>query len=436
MNMLQLYESILNSAGLVVSKDGSVSVALDRRNEPLTIKGKRLVIPTKEQLKTPDFSNRIVFHPLAENLLASETDAFQRYRTCMVSRFNVVIGALMNKLMTIAASPAEHKKLTPEQNEYLLALKDVDEKCVENLKKILGKVPLKNSAESFVSMYVKRNGSYEGNKVPRVAVVNFPFYGLLKQAEDDRTVLDIKLRVRDYTAVKALLEYIIPDVEDPGEKYNSGSDSKFAPYLISFMRSVKKLAEHLNHLVDLYCSDDKEEHDSLYIRTDWNDLIEDLTPIEREIRAVPNQDSSDIEPKVDGLNGNLQNFNSPDPQPQQPEQKAAPAPVQPQQPAAQPNLFQGFMQNKIAQQNRQVQQMSQWYGPQGAPAPQGYYPNPAYPQAPMQQPYPQPAPMGYYPQQPYQQPYPQQYPQQQMMQPQGYNPYPRVGAYGYPIHNK
>ena len=52
MDMLQFYQSILTLAGMVVNKDGTVSIVdhEEGKNTPMTIKGRRLVIPTKEQI--------------------------------------------------------------------------------------------------------------------------------------------------------------------------------------------------------------------------------------------------------------------------------------------------------------------------------------------------------------------------------------------------
>lgn len=336
MNLLQFYEALLMTAGMSVSKDGNVNIILANRKDPMTIGGKRLVIPTEEQLKTPDFSNRVVFHPMAENILAGESQAFAKFRSAMVRRINLVVGTQLNQLMLLAASPAEHKKLTPDQSAYLVALKDADEKCVQTLKKILLQIPYDDNNNSLVSIYIKRNGMYQGHKTPRVAIVTFPFYKKLIEAENSRELYGVKLRVRDWECIKALLEYIIPQIADPKEEYNAGSDSKIAPYTIAFMMAVNRIITVLNETTDLYFSEDEEVYSQLHFRNDWLSLIEDPGPLTKQIRLIPNQDS--LEEESANPNNGLQNFTVPN------------VPQQTTQPVMQPQQQMGYQPQPVYQQ--------------------------------------------------------------------------------------
>lgn len=462
MNLLQLYESMLLTAGLTVSKDGSVSVALNKRKDPLTIRGKRLVIPTDEQLKTPDFSNRVVFHPLAENILSVESEAFARYRKAMLARINSVFGTMMFKLMLLAASPAEHKKLSPEQSEFLLKLKDVDDKCVDNLRKLLEKTDFNSTEYSFVHIYVKRSGTYLGHKLPKVAITSFPFYNKLVEAESDRTINGVKLRVRDYESIKNLLEFIIPKIADPGEEYNFGSDSKISPVTVSFMSAVKKIITPLNRLVELYVpKESEEEFDSLYFRNDWIPLIDNLDPLLPEIRMIPNQES--LESDMNTFNAELQQFNSPQqPVAQAPVQAAPVAQPVPSQQPQQPQYYQQPVQQPVQPYPQQQQPVYQQPVQQQATGgddldsfiaksnmqkQQAYYQGQFWQQPPVPQYQPQPvgamwgnpAPVYQQPVQPqpyYQQPVYAQAPQapvQQPFQQQTGNQVVGYGEYGYPI---
>ena len=51
---------------------------------PFTIGGKRVVLPTKENLRTPE-DNTIVFHPLSENITRSESEVLKAMRDTIMS---------------------------------------------------------------------------------------------------------------------------------------------------------------------------------------------------------------------------------------------------------------------------------------------------------------------------------------------------------------
>ena len=439
MNMLQLYESMLHVAGLVVNKDGAVSIKPlpgEKIKQPMTIKGKRLVIPTREQMTTPDWKKRIVFHPLSENVLKNESEALVRYRFAVNQNINIIIPSLMTYLLDIAASPDQHKKMTPKQTEYLVELSDVDEKTCENFRKLLSKIPVDDSNKSFVSIYMKRNGEVKGDRYPRVGVVTFPIYKALTDTTDN-VIEGVKLRVKDVKALKALLEYILPGIDNPAEYFNSGSDSKIAPYTVSLMLAVAKVAACINNVVSTFFSTDSEEYANYTLRTDWIDLISDLTPIVNDIRMVPNQDAEEpesmtpkAEVKSEAVSGlpPLQSFNAP----VAAQPTAAPAPAV-AAPVAQP-VTPAKPTGHVRETSIDAVLNRAYPGAQYQPPPPPVMQQPAMPYngwgqpvQPMQamQPYPQVNPWG--------QPV-QQYPQvnqwgQPIMQGQV------TGAYGYPVRN-
>ena len=80
MKLITLYKALLELGGMSSDRDGLVSGKLPGAKEdprPVTIKGKRLVLPTQKQLTTSDWSDRIVFHPLYENVLRGESQVIE-----------------------------------------------------------------------------------------------------------------------------------------------------------------------------------------------------------------------------------------------------------------------------------------------------------------------------------------------------------------------
>lgn len=283
--LLDLYRSILSMGNLVADDEGYISMVLGGEKKPAIVKGKRLVLPTKKHLANPDWKERVAFHPMSENILRGESDVLEKFRAALNIRMNVTLAALSMELLTIAASPGTHAKLTPDQSEFLSKVKTPDEKTLDALKKVIGAMPLNQTTKAFVSIYLKRGGSVGGRKHSRVGVVTFPLYNELKKEGDD--VYGVKMRVKDRTALIQLLEYIIPDIDKP-EAYNRGSDSQQAPYLDALMRAVGAVASPINDVVEMFRKH-LDKADELEFDDEWVQAFDNLDALTPEVRAIPMQ---------------------------------------------------------------------------------------------------------------------------------------------------
>jgi hypothetical protein len=281
--MLPFYESILGAAGLIVTADGCVSVQTSKEPKPMTLKGKRLVLPTKEHQANPNPEAKIMFHPLVENVMRGESEVFERFRLAINSRLNVVIGSIVTMLLTLGTSQAEQHKLTPEQSEFLSKVKNADEKTLNALKKIMDSLPAAAHQKLFVSIFLKRGGTVGDKRYSRVGVVHFPFYNDLIKSEGE--LHGVKLRVKDREALAGLLDYILPD-QDIAGVYNRGSNSTIAPSIDALMQSVRAVAAPLNDLLSRF---EGVLPDNLMIEADWSEQLDNLDELLPEIRATPMQ---------------------------------------------------------------------------------------------------------------------------------------------------
>ena len=115
-NVINFYSQILKVAGCEVDAQGNVSQANLMEHQdtvPVIIDGKRLVIPTKEQLSVPDWSNRLAFHPLQENIMQDESVVLAKYRQILNQRIQGVTSLLLITLSEVASSSGDTKKLQP-----------------------------------------------------------------------------------------------------------------------------------------------------------------------------------------------------------------------------------------------------------------------------------------------------------------------------------
>lgn len=285
MKLIELYTAILAAANLVVTEDGYISRRIMDETDPWIVDGKRGVLPTREHLMNPDKENRILFHVLRENIMRGPSEVLESFRTVLNTRLQVSIGLLGVELLSIAASPAEHAKLTPDQSEFLSMVKEADEQTVKNFTKLMGEMPPDQTARCFVSIFIKRAASLEGHTFKRGGIVNFPWFTDLQTAEKE--LYGVKLRTKDTRSFIKLMEYIFPNL---GEKnsYSRGSDSDVAPTTDALMKALAAVASRINDILDLF-GDKIGTADIIRIPADWAEAFDDLESFLPEIRSIPMQ---------------------------------------------------------------------------------------------------------------------------------------------------
>ena len=296
MKLLQLYEALLQTAGFTVSEDGAVSTVLTGKEEPTLISGKRLVIPTRQQQMVGDFSNRVMFHPMAENIMKGETTAMSRFRTALNMRINLTVAALLGQLAHIASSTELQAKLDHSQTHYITGVDKSDDKTELNIVKIISNMDIADASTNFVRLSIKRSAVLNGNKHIRGCIVDFPLLNELKAALESGkyTVQHTKLRKQDVVNAIALLEAILPRANETDEDaYSVGVNTTTAPTVEALMLSVYKLVKDLNKVVSLFFEKGTDEYNAFHFRTDWYKHIKNASDYAVEIRTIPSVTNED-----------------------------------------------------------------------------------------------------------------------------------------------
>jgi hypothetical protein len=296
MKLLQLYEALLQTAGFTVSEDGAVSTVLTGKEEPTLISGKRLVIPTRQQQMVGDFSNRVMFHPMAENIMKGETTAMSRFRTALNMRINLTVAALLGQLAHIASSTELQAKLDHSQTHYITGVDKSDDKTELNIVKLISNMDIADASTNFVRLSIKRSAVLNGNKHIRGCIVDFPLLNELKAALESGkyTVQHTKLRKQDVVNAIALLEAILPRANETDEDaYSVGVNTTTAPTVEALMLSVYKLVKDLNKVVSLFFEKGTDEYNAFHFRTDWYKHIKNASDYAIEIRTIPSVTNED-----------------------------------------------------------------------------------------------------------------------------------------------
>lgn len=285
MKLNNLYRSILRYAGLDADDEGFISTVLDDRREPALLDGARLVLPLPQHLRAVNPKEKIIFHPLSENILRGESEVLVKLREVINIRLNFTFGIIGQSLLQLVASPEEHHKLDPDQSELLIAVKNVDETTIKNFIAVMIEGVRQNANRLFMNIFLKRGGTIDTKRYSRVGVVTFGLYEELMK--DGNEVYGVKLRVKDKETFKQLYNFIFPNVSVP-MFYSRGSDSDVAPFLDALMKSSMAVACRFNDILEQF-EDFIDEGDSMVFDSEWVSDFENLSTLIPEIRRVPVQ---------------------------------------------------------------------------------------------------------------------------------------------------
>lgn len=294
MDLNTLYKNILSFAGVSVDSEDYLYTSYDNKKEPYLIGGKRIALPTSNHLRTSDSNEKIIFHPLLENMNTDESVIITALTKLINVRLNVVFVALAENLLKLAASPSEHHKLNPSQTELIVSLGDVDDVTVRNFETImLNSFKTEDSYRYFIKLYLKRRGEINKTIYAKAGIVSFPF---LEKLDKDEAFDSVKLRAKDKVIFKKLFTYMLPQ-SDVRETYNFGSMCTKAPYLHALYKTSERLANLFNELIkDFYNFIDSP--DKLTFNSDWVETFENLDVMSAEIRKIPMQIGNEGKPII------------------------------------------------------------------------------------------------------------------------------------------
>lgn len=285
--MLELYSSILSSVGLVSDADGFISTKLPGSDttKPFMIDQRRAVLPIPSQLKEPDWSSRIGFHPFLQKVEEGESKVIDKFRDRMNAYGDFMTGMFMLQLADLATQKDKHINLTPAQSIYLGPMSDADEKFVKLIKTFVSTNRITKKGNEFVRFSLIKGRTFAGRKRTRVAVLHFPLYEAVCSSETPITILGHKLRGKDVKMIKATYELLFPGIGEK-EVWEIPSDSLIAASIESLMAIYAKYANAQNAAVGVL-GEWLEAGSELYIPTDWQEDMTKLDQYRSQIISIP-----------------------------------------------------------------------------------------------------------------------------------------------------
>ena len=286
-DILSIYKSILKFAGLEADSQGFIRLVGDDSKDQFLVNGKALVLPTDEQLRKMDTSQKMVFHPLAESTIRGESPVIQKLKDTINTNLGLRFGYLGQELIRIVSSTAIQQRLSPEQAEVIIRIRDADDTSIVNWNGVLRQLVVKRPTRGFLNVFLRRGGDYQGQKYSRVGITTFPFYKELQAGEQDVA----KIRKKDIPTFIQIHQAIFPEI-DIDEAYNYGFRGQVAPFLCTLLITSAKLAFRMNEMVDLF-KDYFEDADMIRSDVSWLADIENADDLTALIRRIPLQEGND-----------------------------------------------------------------------------------------------------------------------------------------------
>jgi hypothetical protein len=317
----EFYKKTLNSVGLFVTEDGFIKTSGEEDGMLVTEEGKPLVLPTKDHINsimTTDEDGNVVigklpYNPLNENVIKGDTLSLKRTKTAIEVRTGLAIACAGILLLTLASEKELQKKTTIDVNEFLGSLNKamapgikelVDDKSIAVWQSLF--VASLKQENGYISIYLKKMGVKDGVKYNRLATLACNLYDELSKADKDTPVFGIKLRNKDLSTFKLLLEFLLPGIEEGSVSY--GSLDQESPGFISLMSLYKKVAFKSMAIIKQLKHINAEVADKGFIDIIITDEdINTTSKFKSELLTIPNEidlSRSKAKPELSNLNVN------------------------------------------------------------------------------------------------------------------------------------
>lgn len=282
MDILSFYKGMLSAAGIAVDDNGYCFNTVAGLNQPVTLSGKKLVLPTPEILDSNQWDKVVGFHPTSESVIRGESPVLRKLRKGFQNRLNYIIMKIFEHAVSIAANTAEHEKLSPAQTALIRVLSQADETTLKNIGRVNDAVELESTDNKFVNIYIKKEGMVGGKAFKRAAIVTFPFYQCMETTEP--RIFGVTVRQKDKKAFVAFMDYLLPKSNEAGT-YDAGSHDLNMPALDSLLAAVGEMFIKLNDFVLLY-QNLLPDAEALVTNLDWYDGVEQMDKYRTLIPAL------------------------------------------------------------------------------------------------------------------------------------------------------
>ena len=98
----ELYIPFLSTIQIYADENGELYRSNNGNNKPCELSGKRLLLPTEQNLQRANDAEHIFFHPLSENIARGDSAVYNWLKLAVSLRVNCAIAGLADVLIHIA----------------------------------------------------------------------------------------------------------------------------------------------------------------------------------------------------------------------------------------------------------------------------------------------------------------------------------------------
>lgn len=288
-NMLDVYDALLTTCGYVVDENGRVRKKFGKELPvSIEIEGETryLVLPTRENMTSPDVMNFVFFHPFQENLVRGESRVMSFVRRELNHSYGASVSALMSDIVAISSGTVNHSDLTVEQRKFISSIGKVDERFVKDFDKIINNLASRKSRNTPVYLSLRKGVNWAGKTHSRAAIWSSPLLEEVmtcieqvnKGTQATPKILGVSVRKGDLKTYENLCRAFFGNIDEKNHEFYSSSDATDAPYCEAFVRSLLTLPKRLNAISDMFYTGkgmvhakevSKECHEVTHIDIDW-----------------------------------------------------------------------------------------------------------------------------------------------------------------------
>ena len=280
MDLNEFNTRCLNAIGIVdETGSGHLSRVLGVDNlQPFMIGKKRVVLPTSEHLRD-NSEGTIIYHPLSENITRGESDMIKALRDTIMFKLTYNAVTLLSELGRVAATDSEHKRLDANSSEYLKALREMDEKTFEFLKKVLRQIG-SEPEKRLISISLRKAEETDG--VRRAVKFKFPVMEAL--LENDKELLGFKYPSKKCRQNLINLFEVVLGTDEERAEYDFGSKNLTAPYFHALMSGFEKVAIRLNGIALKHKKLlGKDLFEEMLIDLSWTEAMDELGELRKKV---------------------------------------------------------------------------------------------------------------------------------------------------------
>ena len=264
----------------------------DDGSTPLTIDGRRLVLPTMTHRRSMS-DDKVLLHPVAENVLAELSPVTRTLLKVAGCNLNIMFIVYGTELIQVAGDTGRQTKLSNKQLDLLDKLRSCASSEEKDIARIIQKFLMglynENQSGAFIRLGLSRGRIYRGSKRHRVGSVVFPLYeDLIADREKSRKESKHGLAEDVRETIIELHEALFPAcAEEEAYGFCDVTSRHIAPFFVTFAKTYGQMGAEFRRIQEILTGLVTFTQEDEAPRGDWAPYLEDNDILRKWMNAIP-----------------------------------------------------------------------------------------------------------------------------------------------------